>query len=182
MSSSPCRVSVPMRAATSKMVSRNGTHRITTQSTEPPKAAPATVAVTTAEGSRSAAPVTRPGPMRRSEARISRPVPGGGCAWGKRTTFEGGFACPLGDPGEFTLKVSLDAALVPQTQRAAVRDDPEGGDRGQQEPAADAEEELAGAGARDDGDHLGIRRRDQQGHGEHPHAQAGEQAGDVLGP
>src|SRR5215469_15485964 len=51
-----------MRLVTEKMARRKGTTRTTTHSNECEKAAPAIVAVTTAEGSRLAEPVTTPGP------------------------------------------------------------------------------------------------------------------------
>src|SRR3954466_1869772 len=50
-----------MRAVTENIARRNGTHSTTCHSNPREKAAPAIVAVTTAEGSRFAAPVTIPG-------------------------------------------------------------------------------------------------------------------------
>src|SRR5581483_8055088 len=57
---------MPIRLVTEKIASRNGTIRNTTQKRECANAAPAMVAVTTAEGSRFADPVTTPGPSRQT--------------------------------------------------------------------------------------------------------------------
>src|SRR5438045_7258020 len=56
-----------MRVVTENTARRKGTQRITGHSSDREKAAPATVAVITADGSRFAEPVTIPGPNRHSE-------------------------------------------------------------------------------------------------------------------
>jgi len=53
-----------MRDETAKTLNSTGTHSTTTQPSEVPKLAPATVAVSTAAGSRSAAPAMIPGMVR----------------------------------------------------------------------------------------------------------------------
>src|SRR5947208_6845972 len=72
-----------MRVVTENTASRKGTQRMTGHSSDREKAAPATVAVITADGSRFAEPVTIPGPKRQSEL---HPL-GVPCRSGKSTTL-----------------------------------------------------------------------------------------------
>src|SRR5438105_3821497 len=175
-----------MRAVTAKIVSKNGVQSTTTHNRENAKAAPATVAVTTAEGSRSAAPVTMPGPMR------CRPLqnPGEGSSRGKachRSTFPRSFAVPsrgwgLSNLGKVTLEVSFNLAFVPQAQRAGISNDAEGGDGGHKEGAAHAQKKCRRPRGRDARDYFRITRGQQQRESQRQHAQPGQQAGNVFGP
>src|SRR5437879_13835855 len=115
-----------MRLVTEKMASRKGTTRITTHSKECAKAAPAIVAVTTAEGSRLAEPVTTPGPNRqRLHSLFTR---ASAAAAGNFTTCPRSAGDPLrrfffsGNFGEFTPSVSLDLPFMPEPQGPAVGD------------------------------------------------------------
>jgi hypothetical protein len=95
-------------------------------------AAPATEAVITSEGSTSAAPVTNPGPRRRTLAnRRVQPLAGAGsegCGTGKSTIFPRSATVPLRDLRELTIQVSFDLALVPESQRLGVSNDSESRD------------------------------------------------------
>src|SRR6478672_7429939 len=100
----PRRVFIHERATTENVTSRKGTQSATSHSNWKEKAAPATVAVTMAEGSRLDAPVTMPGairanPLRGASAESSGP--------GKRTTrprFPDDLRCVRSGLGQSTVQ------------------------------------------------------------------------------
>src|SRR5215469_1644332 len=123
-SSNPFLVSKPMRAVTEKMVSRKGMHSSTTHSSECPNAAPTTVAVMMAEGSRSAAPVTTPGPSASSCRHTEASACGGDADRGaNRRTLPRSAGVPLRNFWELTTQVSFNLAFMPQAERLGVGDD-----------------------------------------------------------
>src|SRR5437588_2357428 len=149
-----------MRAVTEKIVNRNGIHSTTTHSMENEKAAPMTVQVMTAEGSRSAAPVMMPGPRRHSACQTVAGA-AAGCG-GKRTTLPvpRSAGVPLRDLAELTLQVSLDLAFVPPAQRTSEGDDAVGGDGGQHQSAGDTQKNVSRIGFGHALDYGGVARRD----------------------
>src|SRR5689334_4394454 len=96
------------------------------------------------EGSTSAAPVTMPGPMRRSTPRqpfgCNSVTATGGLPLGQDSSFPRSAGVPLRDVREFTVQVAFNFPLMQQTQRLGVGDDSEGGNGGQQQDTADPEE------------------------------------------
>src|SRR5262245_33001187 len=111
-----------MRAATVNTDRRTGMQSSTTQATESPKVAPATVAVSTAAGSRSAAPAMIPGISRSRLESALEPAPS--IAETNGTTLPRSAASPLlglvaslRNLGKLTLEVLFDLALVLEAER-----------------------------------------------------------------
>src|SRR5258707_14907595 len=98
------------------------------------------MAVNTSAGSTSAAPATIPG----SNWRIGPCFPEKRRRAGHRMLSSRLELAALRDIGKITSQVPFNAPFVPKPQRPGVIDDPESGNRGQQQAAADHQEHARG--------------------------------------
>src|SRR5689334_475045 len=123
------------------------------------------VAVTTAEGSRLADPVTTPGPRRHTFQLLGL---GSGVLAGNFTTRPRSSAEPflfawLGNFGKFTPEVSLDLALVPEPQRSAIGDHAESSNSRQKQRIARPKQNAGDLRMRDLLQNGGIGGGEEQG-------------------